>query len=191
MWKIANASALLMGLGLIAYGWKILGDKQVLEVSQNAAVAQVLVDEAPPIDWELVKQPYDGDTITVKRNGEKLKVRFACIDAPELKQLMGRKSRDYLRSLISKSGGKVGLNIISTDRYGRTIAEVWIKNDWTKELVQSKMLLAGMAYKYEQYKSDCSSWKAVSNSQEYAKNNQIGVWSGNYQLPWKYRKREK
>lgn len=188
MWKIANASALLVGLGLIVYGCRVLGDKQV---SQDIDVTQESVTEAPPIDWELVKQPYDGDTITVKRNGEKLKVRFACIDAPELKQLMGKKSRDYLRGLISSSGGKVGLNVVDTDRYGRSVAEVWIGNDGAKELVQSKMILAGMAYPYERYKSDCPSWEAVQVSHDYAKSNRIGVWGGDYVEPWEYRKRKR
>ena len=107
---------------------------------------------------------------------------------PELKQPMGKKSRDYLRGLISKSGGKVGLNIVDTDRYGRSVAEVWIGNNGAKELVQSKMILAGMAYPYERYKSDCPSWDAVKASQEYAKSNQIGVWGGEYEVPWNYRK---
>lgn len=147
--------------------------------------------DAPPIDWEIVKPAYDGDTITVRRGSEKLKVRFACIDAPELKQPMGKQSRDYLRSLISSSGGKVGLNVITSDRYGRSVAEVWVENDGTKELAQSKMILAGMAYGYEQYKSDCPSWDAVQVSQEYAESNKIGLWRGNYQKPWEYRKRNK
>lgn len=144
--------------------------------------------DAPPIDWKLVKQPYDGDTITVKRNGEKLKVRFACIDAPELKQPMGKQSRDYLRSLISKSGGKVGLNVTASDRYGRSVAEVWVENNGTLQLAQSNMILAGMAYPYERYKNDCLSWEAVKASQEYAESNRIGVWGGEYQKPWEYRK---
>lgn len=146
---------------------------------------------APPINWEIVKPAYDGDTITVKKGSEKLKVRFSCIDAPELKQQLGRDSRDYLRTLISSSGGKVGLNVITTDRYGRSVAEVWVQNDGTPELVQSKMVLAGMAYGYERYKSDCPSWDAVKASQEYAKSNKIGLWAGNYQKPWEYRKRNK
>lgn len=158
------------------------------EQPQFEGKAQV---SAPPIDWDIVKPAYDGDTITVKRGSEKLKVRFACIDAPELKQPMGKKSRDYLRSLISSSGGKVGLNVISTDRYGRSVAEVWVQNDGTQELAQSKMVLVGMAYGYERYKSDCPSWDAVRTSQEYAKSNKIGLWAGNYQKPWEYRKRNK
>ena len=48
-----------------------------------------------------------------------------------------------------------------------------------------------MAYGYERYKSDCPSWDAVKASQEYAKSNKIGLWAGNFQKPWEYRKRNK
>lgn len=112
-------------------------------------------------------------------------------DSLELKQLMSKKFQDYLRGLISKSGGKVGLNIVKTDRYGRSVAEVWVKNDGTAELAQSKMILAGMAYPYERYKSDCPSWDAVKVSQEYAESNRIGVWGGEYKKPWEYRKKQR
>jgi endonuclease YncB( thermonuclease family) len=40
---------------------------------------------------------------------------------------------------------------ITTDRYGRTVAQLW-KGD---SLIQSQMAIAGMAYGYEQYKKDC------------------------------------
>jgi endonuclease YncB( thermonuclease family) len=40
---------------------------------------------------------HDGDTLRVRSSkGEILKVRFACIDAPELKQPLGEESRNYL-----------------------------------------------------------------------------------------------
>ena len=188
MWKrILNGSVLVASVGLIVYGWKVLGNKQVPQA--NAVKSSV---NAPPIDWGVTKPAYDGDTITVKRGGQKLKVRFACIDAPELQQPMGRKSRDYLRSLINSSGGKVGLNVIKSDRYGRSVAEVWINTpERGIELAQSLMVTQGLAYPYGQYRNDCPSWEAVSSAQEYAKSNGFGVWGGDYQFPWDYRKQKR
>ncbi|MDJ0617070.1 MAG: thermonuclease family protein [Calothrix sp. MO_192.B10] len=148
-----------------------------------------VVPKAPPIDWTVTKPAYDGDTISVSRNGEKLKVRFACIDAPELAQPLGKESRDYLRSLIDSSRGKVGLNVIKSDRYGRSVAEVWIDTPQRgKELVQSLMVVKGLAYAYEQYKDDCPTWEGVKAAQDSAKQLRLGVWSGNYQEPWAYRR---
>lgn len=165
--------------------------ESTLSQTEQEEFGKIEIVNAPPIEWEVAKLAYDGDTITVTRNGEKLKVRFACIDAPELKQPMGKASRDYLRSLISKSNNKVGLNIITTDRYKRSVAEVWINSESGIELVQSLMVVTGNAYPYERYKNDCPSWNAVKISHEYAENNNIGVWSGNYQPPWEYRKTKK
>lgn len=57
--------------------------------------------------WELKpKSVYDGDTFRVINSDtrEELKIRLACIDAPEKKQDMGIASRDYLRSLLNQNG---------------------------------------------------------------------------------------
>ena len=80
---------------------------------------------------------YDGDTCTTTR-GEK--IRLACIDAPEMKtsprlrptsmqaatydNTSAVESRDYLRQLVV--GKKVSMRRITTDRYGRTVAELFV-----------------------------------------------------------------
>ncbi len=76
---------------------------------------------------ELKPQPsavYDGDTLRVVKGNEEVKVRFACIDAPEAKQEGGIESRDYLRSLLNQAGNQVKVNQTDTDRYGRAVASV-------------------------------------------------------------------
>jgi len=62
---------------------------------------------------------HDGDTLRVRSpKGEVLKIRVACVDAPELNQLLGEKSRNYLQWIINEAGGKVKVKVINTDRYG-------------------------------------------------------------------------
>lgn len=48
---------------------------------------------------------HDGDTIRIRvRQGNRTeRIRFACIDASELKQPLGRDSRDHLRQLIANT----------------------------------------------------------------------------------------
>ena len=66
----------------------------------------------------------DGDTVTVNEAGARLKVRLACIDAPELSQTpYGQASRQALQALLPL-GSQVTLRIKATDRYGRTVAEL-------------------------------------------------------------------
>lgn len=128
-----------------------------------------------------VKSVHDGDTVRLSCSGDIKKVRFACIDAPELAQPLGKESRDYLRSLTSSS---VRIQPITTDKYGRTVAQLW--ND--KGLIQSQMALAGMAYPYERYSTDCPDWDAVTYSATLAQQEKKGVWDGDYEKPWEYRK---
>jgi endonuclease YncB( thermonuclease family) len=130
---------------------------------------------------------HDGDTLRVRSSkGEILKVRFACVDAPELKQLLGPDSRDYLQWLVNRGGNKVKVQAITVDRYGRTVAQLW--NNYG--LIQSQMAIAGMAYGYDQYKKDCPNWPAIESTQAQAQEAKLGVWKleGGGQRPWDYRK---
>ena len=145
-------------------------------------------DEAANLpEYEVVAgSVHDGDTLRVRSSkGEVLKVRFACIDAPELKQPLGQESRNYLRSMINEAGGKVKVKVIETDRYGRSVAEIWTKSG----LLQSRMATAGMAFAYDQYSKDCPNWDAVKSSEKSAMEFKRGVWrSPNFERPWDYRK---
>ena len=69
---------------------------------------------------------YDGDTCTTT-TGER--IRWACIDTPELvgkraETSLARAARDHLRGLVV--GKKVGIRRITNDRYGRTVAELFL-----------------------------------------------------------------
>ncbi|WPF87352.1 thermonuclease family protein [Cyanobacterium aponinum AL20118] len=130
---------------------------------------------------------YDGDTFRVFKNNTQLKIRFACVDAPEKAQPLGIQSRDYLRSLLQKYNYQVSLNITETDRYGRSVAEVYLPNG---QLVQELQVKVGMVYPYERYKDDCPTWGKVKKAGVVAKRNRIGVWAGNYEKPWDYRRKK-
>ena len=136
---------------------------------------------------------YDGDTIRVVPVGisgypkaQQLKIRFACIDAPERDQPGGIEARDQLKRMLSESGDRVKLNIITTDRYGRSVAEVWNSGGF----VQNGLVHIGLAYPYEQYKDDCPNWDIVKSGEQYAQANRLGVWANpNAVKPWEYRKK--
>lgn len=140
------------------------------------------------VEYEVVeKSVRDGDTLRVRaQSGEVLKIRFACIDAPELKQPLGEESRNYLRSIVSKGNNKVKVQPITVDRYGRTVAQLWNNSG----LIQSQMAVAGMAYGYEQYKKDCPNWTAIESTQAQAQKEKLGVWRlpNGGQRPWDFRR---
>ncbi|MGB5241591.1 MAG: thermonuclease family protein, partial [Prochlorococcaceae cyanobacterium] len=66
----------------------------------------------------------NGDTIRVRQGGRAITVRLACIDAPETAQSpWGQQARRYLQQSLP-IGREVSLEVKTTDRYGRTVAEV-------------------------------------------------------------------
>ena len=81
---------------------------------------------------------YDGDTCTTT-TGER--VRLACIDTPELvgkraESAPAKAARDHLRNLVV--GKKVGIRRITEDRYGRTVAELFLgEKNVQQEIVAS------------------------------------------------------
>ena len=84
----------------------------------------------------------DCDSISVLERGQKLKVRLACIDAPETAQNpYGMARRNQLKALLP-IGSTVSLRIQAVDRFGRSVAEV-IGN---KGMVNLAMVQSGQAF---------------------------------------------
>ena len=89
----------------------------------------------------------DGDTITVRDGSQRIKVRLACIDAPETSQSpYGMESRRRLQGLLP-IGSEVTLKTKAVDRYGRSVAEV-LKGGSN---INQTMVRSGDAFVYWQY----------------------------------------
>jgi endonuclease YncB( thermonuclease family) len=124
----------------------------------------------------------DGDTIRVRQAGKALTVRLACIDAPETAQSpYGQQARTYLQQRLP-IGREVSLNIKTTDRYGRTVAEVFSVVNINLALVED-----GQAFAYRQYLSGCDA-KAYLEAEERASRARLGVWEvpGGITRPWDF-----
>ena len=94
---------------------------------------------------------YDGDTCTTT-SGER--VRLACINSPELRgkssELVPAKAaREHLRNLVV--GKEVGIRRITEDRYGRTVAELFVE----ETNVQHEMVATGHVEVYQRYAHQC------------------------------------
>jgi len=172
--KFINFLPIIAIVGLTWYGLQPKTSREtVLSVpgNQSASSASIEIPNGEPDsdpaaslpEYEVVANSiYDGDTLRVRSpNGKILKIRSACIDAPELKQAFGEEARNYFRMLVNRGGNKVKVQAITVDRYGRTVAQLWNNHG----LIQSQMAIAGMAYKYDQYKKDCPNWEAVQSTE--------------------------
>jgi micrococcal nuclease len=128
---------------------------------------------------------YDGDTIRVNCDGEQLRVRFACVDAPELDQPGGTLSRDHLRSLFNQVNNQVNINPVHVDRFNRTVAEVYINN----RLVQLQQSEDGMVWAFERFKDNCSHWNEIDQAFNQARLSGKGIFADKNPLPpWEWRR---
>lgn len=102
---------------------------------------------------------------------------------------LGIESRDYLRSLLSKDNDQVSIVVTDKDRYGRTVAEIFVSDGDREIFVNGEMIKVGLAYEYKQYSGKCPNFEALDTAQKIAKANFAGVWSNtNSVKPWDYRK---
>ena len=127
----------------------------------------------------------DGDTMRVSDGGRRLTIRMACIDAPETAQRpYGAASRQRLQEL-APVGSVVTLRPQTTDRYGRTVAEVFASG----RNVNLSMVSSGAAFAYRKYLSGCDR-AAYLRAEAAAQRQRIGVWAvpGGIQRPWDWRK---
>lgn len=141
-------------------------------------------------EW-MVLSVHDGDTLKARQGNRTKSFRFCGIDAPELSQPLGKESRDKLRSLILSSKNKVMISEVEKDRYGRTIAEIFTISPSEEKFLNEELVSSGLAYHYTRYSNSCPNKNAIASAETIAKNQHIGVWSGNYQKPWEYRKAQR
>ena len=131
----------------------------------------------------------DGDTIRVSEGSRRITVRLACIDAPETSQRpWGARSTALLKQLMPV-GSEVSLKVQTTDRYGRTIAELLNHRGNVNQL----MVKAGQALAYRQYLCQCDAQRYL-HLEDAAKRQGIGIWSvgpSGIKRPWVYRKRRR
>ena len=78
---------------------------------------------------------------------------------------------------------KIGNNTVECisegrDQYKRTLAECFVNN----ESLSSYLVRSGYAFAYRKYS------KKFIRDENYAKANQIGMWSMKFEYPWDYRK---
>lgn len=122
----------------------------------------------------------DGDTIEVLKDGKSIRVRLNGIDCPERNQDYGTKAKQYVSQLIFQHNVKV--KVKELDRYGRTIADIYLSDGtW----LNKKLVDEGLAWHYKQYSSN----KELSQGEITARKNRRGLWQlKNPIAPWDFRK---
>ncbi len=122
----------------------------------------------------------DGDTVMVLRDGKKIKVRLAYIDAPESAQVFGKESRQALVDRVLKK--QVRINSKAVDSYGRMIAEISIDG----QSVNEEQVREGMAWGDSNFYPN----KHYVELNKQAKQSRRGLWAQSAQpiSPQQWRK---
>jgi len=124
----------------------------------------------------------DGDTITVMRGTERVKVRLYGIDTPEKSQWYGQNAKTFTSSQVF--GKVVEVQEIDVDRFGRVVGLVSVG-----DLVLNRHLVTyGYAWVYHQYckRPFCAEW---SDAEAKARSEKRGLWkTANAIPPWEYRR---
>jgi micrococcal nuclease len=124
----------------------------------------------------------DGDTLTVLKNREQIKIRLEGIDTPEKAQAFGSKAKSALADLVASK--TISVHQTGTDKYGRTLARVIVDGDDVSE----SLVTQGMAWHYKEYSTD----ETLASLEDKARAEKIGLWSESNALPpWEFRKRQR
>jgi len=125
----------------------------------------------------------DGDTFTMLVEGQQHRIRLHGIDCPEKGQPYSRVATQFTKDLLAS--GKVKVQQLDTDRYGRVIGIVLI-NDTIN--LNERLLEAGLAWHYKNYDRS-PEWARMEKAAQTAKH---GLWvEKDAVAPWEWRKRKR
>ncbi|QDV23465.1 thermonuclease family protein [Aureliella helgolandensis] len=121
----------------------------------------------------------DGDTLRVANALESVvTVRLNGIDAPESSQAFGHEAVEKLRDFCMDK--MVRVEVGEVDRYGRSLAQVYVNDAW----LNRNMVSSGLAWHYVEYSKDENLHKAEALAQAGKR----GIWSEAERIaPWDWR----
>ena len=141
----------------------------------NQSFAETIFGEAKIID---------GDTIHIGNS----KIRLHAIDAPETKQTCLKNNKKWNCGLASTKFLKkiIGDNYIKCNTNGRDKFNRYIGVCYKNQIdLNREMVINGWAIAYRYYSLD------YVKEENIAKSNKVGIWIGEFEEPYLYRKKNK
>ncbi len=157
--------------------------KAVPDLNRSIALLFTLLLAASPALADTrgrVVSVHDGDTLTVLIDRRQVRVRLIGIDAPELRQPFGTRSRQSLSDLCF--GKTAALDVRGQDRYKRTLAHVTCAGTDAN----SEQVRRGYAWTFVRYARRDSPLLALENE---ARSAHRGLWQDSAPVPpWDWRR---
>ncbi len=136
-------------------------------------------------DWSCtVTHVFDGDSFEASREGQLIEIRLFGVDCPEKDQPFADEARRHTSDMIL--GKTIRVDRVDTDRYGRTVADVYTADG---AHLNAALLEAGYAWWYERYAPDRRAFEDLEAAAREAKR---GLWADPDAVPpWEYRDRHR
>jgi endonuclease YncB( thermonuclease family) len=154
----------------------------------HVGVCLLIATGAVNAQWQIDKV-LDGDSLMLRdRNGQRLSVRLAGIDAPERGQAFADRSRQNLRMLTANCTPEWIFQKI--DRYGRSIGLIFCDG---RDLGLAQ-LETGLAWHFSRYAKEqpFEQRTAYLNAQQRAQRASIGLWRDVEPMPpWSFREQRR
>lgn len=156
----------------------------LVSLVQQPALAKGKLQEAR------VHQVHDGDTITLRWNGKKYRMRLIGIDAPEMKQRpWGRRAKEHLIQIMKRTNWTVYVetDVERIDKYGRLLAYLWTRKH---ALINERMIVDGYAVMFP-IEPNTKYSERFSTAESRAREGQKGIWGpeGLQESPVEWRKK--
>jgi micrococcal nuclease len=122
----------------------------------------------------------DGDTLTVLRGREQVRIRLHGIDAPEAGQDFGSRAKQHASELAF--GKQVTVKPVDTDRCGRTVAEILLPGG---QSLNRRMVEDGFAWWYQRFAPGDT---VLRDAERLARDARRGLWAAAKPIPpWEWR----
>lgn len=128
-----------------------------------------------------IKRVSDGDTVVIQDESDnQYKIRFIGIDAPESRnvgnrkqvQVFGSEAKTHLTKLLFNKKIRLEFDVQKIDRYGRTLAYVYLENG----VFLNQYLLAKGYARIATFPPNIKYVEDFRKSEEKARRNKLGMW---------------
>jgi len=148
--------------------------------SHTAPVSPSSLAPVAPAPLTSVVKVHDGDTITVLSQNTSQRLRLAGIDCPESDQPYGAEATETTKTLALNI--EMTVTPITTDRFGRTVAEVTLQDGRS---LAHELVKAGACWWFRKYAPNDVELKRLEIE---ARTQRLGVWATESPVsPWEWR----
>ena len=128
-------------------------------------------------DFYLCTRVIDGDTIIVRMNGIKVRVRLIGVDTPETKhpkkpvEYFGKEASAFTKSMVESNKVRLEYDQEKRDKYGRLLAYVYLEDG---SFLNAEIVKQGYGFAYTKFP-----FKYLDDFKKYekeARGNNRGLW---------------